>query len=150
MGLIMILSEITVLLVVFMLSAVSCFEIQRVTYGYEIDSFRGNIYNSEDSFTNQQRYDEDCTKRNSSCLTINCKNGACCRCKCNEGLTFLSYHHGCLGPDDIRRNSGICVYILVYEILLRLRFIFRSIDQSAQAINRRNFSGIICIVILLF
>ena len=124
MGLTKVFSEITVLLLVFMLSTVSCFRIERVTYGYEIDSFRGNIYNSEDSFTNRLRYEKDCTKRNSSCLTKNCTEDTCCRCKCNKGLTYLSYHYGCLGPDEIRRNSGAFINVFAYEILLRMQFAF--------------------------
>ena len=98
--------EVAILFLLFSIPTFRCLEINRVTYGEGIDSHRGVIYKSQDSFTNIRGYDEDCKRRMSSCLRDGCKGNTCCKCKCNEGLTFFSYRYGCLNPDDISLKSG--------------------------------------------
>ena len=109
----MVLDEIRILFLVSWVSMVSCFQVDRITDGVDLTPPRGNIYGSEDLFTNKQLYVKDCSKRNSICVTEGCREKTCCRCKCNAGLTFFSYTYGCLTADEIRLKLGTAFYIFV-------------------------------------
>ena len=106
--------EIIAIVVILLLSYNDCLQIKRLTYGGEIDSYRGNLFRSYDFFSNRQRYEGDCTKRNSTCLTENCEENTCCKCKCNDGLTFLSYKYGCVSPEDVNNKTGFDCSSLCY------------------------------------
>ena len=111
--------KVVILFLLFTIPTFRCFQINRVTYGEDIDSNKRRIYRSQDSFTNIQGYEEDCTSKSSSCLRDSCKGNTCCKCKCNKGLTFFSYRHGCLSPDNISSKTGKC-YSLITIYNLRL------------------------------